>query len=934
MSTSRYRRAVEENDLRAFLVAQGVPIPASRAKGVVKCILHDDSRPSMSLDLARGLWKCFAGCGGANGPSAGTVVELGMRLWNVGKEEAVHRLLRNSHDQRLTAKVSGKVAKGAKAAAPAAAVPAPPTLPAPEVPRVAASRVLADAASFYAASLASAPDALMYLESRGLGDGALIERFKIGFASGALREAVARGSEQERPLREIGVLTERGGEILRACVTVPLVAPVGGEIVGLYGRSIKDKRHLFLPGPKRGLVNGEAARVYEDLVLVESVFGVLALFRAGVHNAWPAFGTQGWGEVHERALAQGKVKRIVVAFDRDPSGDAGAAKLAPRLASLGLDARRLRWPEAMPGKDANDFFAWDLGEGRRPTREDFEKLVAEAVPLAAPKTAVAVRAAPSAAKPTECEHLVSVDDERAVFAFPDVLYTLWGLDRVTRDTMRLVVTAEGGGKTHTDRLDLYLSRCRRSFALALQARLELHPARVEDDLVEVLKTLAELHRRKRDAAAERKAAPPMTPEDEKAALELLGSPKLLDRVREAYDRLGYVGEAAPKALAYLVASSRAMEKPLSLILVSASASGKSELQDKTAALMPPEDVYLLSRITQAALYYVGEFDLARKLLVLDERAGSEEADYAIRSLQSRKELSLAVPVKTPSGGMKTRFIVVHGPTAIMESTTGEIHDENANRAFVAHLSESVEQTARIHASQRSAWAHAGRNGEAARAGLVRLFQNAQRLLKPLTVQIPFVERIRFPARWVRTRRDHDRFLSLIAASAFLHQYRRERLPGEPPVVLAALDDYRIAYDLARHVFAGAFSELAPAAAALLATIRKRVEDTATAQRIELAEVLFRRRNVRQWTDLPDHHVKRLVRQLEQLEYLETSRRGNGSSHRYRLVETESAEKSVEGLMTPEDLAAEVESLKTNDLRQKRDRTGTASRQTAEVLSQP
>jgi hypothetical protein len=117
-------------------------------------------------------------------------------------------------------------------------------------------------------------------------------------------------------------------------------------------------------------------------------------------------------------------------------------------------------------------------------------------------------------------------------------------------------------------------------------------------------------------------------------------------------------------------------------------------------------------------------------------------------------------------------------------------------------------------------------------------------------------------------------------------------------------------------------------------MRDHVPPDATAQRIEPAEVLFRRRNVRQWTDLPDHHVKRLMRQLEHLEYLVTSRRGNGSSHRYRLVETESAEKSVEGLMTPEELAGQIGSVNANDLRQKRDRTGTAPRQTAEVLSQP
>lgn len=934
MSTSRYRRAVEENDLRAFLVGQGVQIPSGRAKVVVKCMLHDDSRPSMSLDLARGLWKCFAGCGGSHAPSAGTVVELGMRLWNVGKEEAVHRLLRNGHDQRLSARVSGKVAKGAKAPTPAAAAPATLTATAPAAPAAppnAAPQVLADVASFYAESLRSDSDALLYLESRGLGDAELIARFKLGFASGALRTAVSPGSEQEQALRSLGVLTERGGELLRGCVTVPLLDPAG-EIVGMYGRSIQDKRHLFLPGPKRGLVNGEAARVYEDLVLVESVFGVLALFRAGIHNAWPAFGTQGWGEVHERALGQGKVKRIVLAFDRDPAGETAAPKVAARLAALGIEARRLRWPDGMPGKDANDFFAWDLGDGRRPSREDFEKLVAEAAPIAAPKAAVAVPAAPAAAKPTEFEHLVTVDDERAVFAFPDVLYTLVGLDRVTRDSMRLVVTAEAAGKCHTDRIDLYLSRSRRGFALSLQLRLELHPARVEDDLVEMLKNLAELHRRKRESMSTAPAAPPMTPEEEKDALDLLRAPDLLDRVGAAFDALGYVGEHANRVLSYLVGTSRLMEKPLSLIVRSSSAAGKSDLLEKTAALMPPEEVDFLSRITQAALYYVDAHHLEHHLLCFDERTGSSEADYAIRSLQSRRQLSVAVPIKTPSGAMRTRMITVYGPTAVMEATTGEVYDENSNRCIEAFLDESPEATRRIHAYQRAAWAHAGRNGESDRTKTTRLFQNAQRLLKRVTVQIPFADRIRFPAEWIRTRRDHDRFLALVGVSAFVHQYRREGLAGEPPVVLASLDDYAVAYSLAHRSLGSALSDLPAPVTRLLELIRDHVERIAREQRVDPTEVSFRRRDVREWTRLPDHVVKRSMRAIEDLEYIETTRRGRGSRNRYRLVDAPPSSRSFGELTTPQGLARELGLPILNDLRQKWDRSGTFENRDLKSLS--
>lgn len=47
-------------------------------------------------------------------------------------------------------------------------------------------------------------------------------------------------------------------------------------------------------------------------------------------------------------------------------------------------------------------------------------------------------------------------------------------------------------------------------------------------------------------------------------------------------------------------------------------------------LAPPEDVVYLSELTPQALYYLEPGALKHKLVVVDERAGSERADYAIR----------------------------------------------------------------------------------------------------------------------------------------------------------------------------------------------------------------------------------------------------------------------------------------------------------------
>jgi len=55
---------------------------------------------------------------------------------------------------------------------------------------------------------------------------------------------------------------------------------------------------------------------------------------------------------------------------------------------------------------------------------------------------------------------------------------------------------------------------------------------------------------------------------------------------------------------------------------------------------------------------------------------------------------------------------------------------------------------------------------------VALHQNAQRLLKPLAVVNPFADKLSFLDNQTRTRRDHEKYLTLIDSIALLHQHQR------------------------------------------------------------------------------------------------------------------------------------------------------------------
>jgi ABC-type dipeptide/oligopeptide/nickel transport system ATPase component len=370
------------------------------------------------------------------------------------------------------------------------------------------------------------------------------------------------------------------------------------------------------------------------------------------------------------------------------------------------------------------------------------------------------------------------------------------------------------------------------------------------------------------------------------------------------EAVGYVGEEQNKQLTYLIATSRKLSKPLSAIVRSESGAGKSYLMECVAELMPPEEVQYFSRLTPQSLYYMGKDELVHKLLIVDERDGSEEAEYPIRTLQTRRKLTLAVPVKDPSSGkIQTKQIEILGPIAYMESTTSAaINPENANRSFEIFLDVSDEQTRRIYVAQQKSHTLEGWKVHRQREEVLRRHHNAQRLLKPVKVLIPYTGKIKFPVSWTRGRRDHDRLLCLIEVIAFLHQFQRETRTGEEgEYIEATLADYALAYELARTAFAHALTDMPREARLLLSHIRAMVKEWSERLSLDEKDYGFRRRDVREYTKQPDHLVKRAMRMLEELEYLHVRRSGRGGSFVYHLAKTPADKDPLDGLTTPEQL---------------------------------
>jgi len=205
------------------------------------------------------------------------------------------------------------------------------------------------------------------------------------------------------------------------------------------------------------------------------------------------------------------------------------------------------------------------------------------------------------------------------------------------------------------------------------------------------------------------------------------------------------------------------------------------------------------------------------------------------------------------------------------------------------VDESREQTRRIHAQQRARYSLDGIRAAEARAAVLALHRTAQRLLRPLRVFNPYAERLTFLDDKTRTRRDHTKYLQLIATVAVLHQYQREIRVidcggGKTALcVVATLDDIAAANRLAHETLGRCLDEMPPQTRGLLALIEREVAARCAAKKMERSDVRFSRRQVREVTGWSNTQLHVHLKRLEDLEYLLAHRADQGQGFVYELV---------------------------------------------------
>ncbi len=904
-----------EVSLARLIQSQGYQIKPEGKDYVMNCPFHNDKTPSLKISSSKNLFNCF-GCG-----QSGTVIDWVMKTQGLSFRHACEVLM-NDAGMSLDANAVKKSTT--------------PKLASPLTAGADNQTILNQVIDYYHQTLKQTPEALAYLKKRGFDNVELIDTFKLGFANRSLGLRLPlknrkEGKQIREQLQAVGILRTSGHEHFNGSIVIP-VLDENNNVLEAYGRKIRTNltkgtpKHLYLPGQHNGVFNQQCLKSNDEIILCESLIDALTFYVNGFTNVTTSYGTGGFTADLLDAFKSNKIKRVLIAYDRDNAGDKAALELSKQLNKENIDTYRIQFPK---NTDANDYALERAGNGAINKKGVASRLglvirKAEWMSNGSGKAEPAIQRTDNRIQKTDTKKLVKgenlsslaaeevipepsahvmpkagsttnvdITNREVLISFGERKYRIRGLAKnLSYEQLKLNIHISKEELYYIDTFDLYHAKARANYIKQASLELGVENNTIKKDLGKILVKLEELQEQQIKSALDpqTKEQPTLTEVEYQDAMELLKSPNLLERITQDLTACGIIGENTNKLTAYLGCVSRKLDKPLAIIIQSTSAAGKSTLMDAVIEMMPEHEKVQYSAMTGQSLFYMGETSLQNKILAITEEEGAHNASYALKLLQSEGKITIASTGKDEaSGNMETKEYSVQGPVMLFMTTTAiDIDEELMNRCLILTVNESREQTKAIHNLQREALTLDGLKANTQKQQIIQTHQNAQSLIKSLKVVNPFADKLTFMSNKTRTRRDHMKYLNLINTIALIHQHQRTiksiQSNGETiHYIEVEINDIEWANKLAHIILGRTLDELPPQTRTLLTLVKKMIKSACEKGQIEQADYRFSRRDIREFTDWSDGQLKIHCSRLSDMEYLIVHRGGRGLAIEYELA---------------------------------------------------
>jgi len=861
------------------------PDPSTGQANRINCPFHPDKTPSLQLYYKTNTCYCFS----SNCPTHGRsldVIDFIMLMEQKSRLNAGHKEGLDKHQAILKAQsLMGGNGAGGETTSP------PSTSPADALSRRA---VLLKVFATFKKGLSKSPAALSYLQVRHLDH----RKTPVGFNGGQFHHGARAEQSLVESCVKLGLLKERdrpgpGGEpsysvFAKGCIVFPL-KDKEDHIVSLYFRSIldtKDGRHFYLKD-RQGLYPSYPPVETKKLILTESVIDAATLLEqeeiSKQYQVLALYGTNGLMEEHLRAIEPLKqLEEVIFFFDGDDAGRAASEKYAgffhttyPKLV--------LSKVETPKGEDVNS-----LLNGHSPEilshlieeRTSFFLSTEKQVQLK--EKGQEQEQEQQKADPPRWGRLDTRNMELLVYTTKELTITVLGGIRISgldRLKVTLKVQKQDAPQIVRHSLDLYHGRQVEQLVEMLSVQLELPGSKATKVLAELTTALEEYRHSRLEAMKPKTTGNyQMSEAERKQALDYLKSPHLMEQSLKDIADSGIVGEENNAMTGYIVNLSRKREKPLHVMYLGSSGSGKTHLQEGLSMLVPEEDRIEVTGLSDQALYYEG-LKLKGKILFIEDLDGAENVMYIIRELQSKGRITKRVAWRDNKGNTKTVEVVAKGPVVISSCTTRErLYEDNANRCILLYIDQGKAQDKKVmdYMKARSTGKVVDRDQETIRKRL----QNAQRLLREVKVYNPYAELIELPDTVFKPRRSLPLLLGFIETVTFYHQYQREvktkSRSGElvEPYIESSPEDIAKSFALLKDVLFAKSDELSRATREFLERLKQEVKPGEP----------FYTKEIRRKFRIPYASLKRYVGELQGYGYVKVKGGNRYRGFEYQVID--------------------------------------------------
>jgi len=239
------------------------------------------------------------------------------------------------------------------------------------------------ATSFYEEELINTPDALAYLQQRGVTD-ETIKTWRVGYAPGPpkrgwreTKEALEKQGYKKDELITTGIIKQTDGgkepfDVFRDRIVFPMPDP-GGRVVAFSGRILNKDSDApkYVNSPETPLYKKSellfgydkaktGIRTLGFSLIVEGQFDVVMSHQAGYNNTVAVSGTA--LTPHHVQLLERMSDRVVLALDADRAGIAAMKKGAEVMLGRGMDVKVAPLPD---GQDPADIIQADAQQFKK-----------------------------------------------------------------------------------------------------------------------------------------------------------------------------------------------------------------------------------------------------------------------------------------------------------------------------------------------------------------------------------------------------------------------------------------------------------------------------------------------------------------------------------------------------------------------------------------